>query len=295
MALRKITTFPLHKPFEQQDAATSLSEIGLRVVANLFSDSPRVVGSAAMIGGLLAVTARHVVEDLPRTALPNGVAEIGTTLSLLQIVPGPDYVVWEVIDAIEDPVSDIMLLRTSVRPHISNPSIPLNLRRPGVNPFPPMIGDTVAAFGYRHSTIHVSRNIEGGTHIEFNDEPMVSVGLVREIHGTRRDNRLPFPCYQVSARFDAGMSGGPVFDECGNLCGLVCSNIAGSHLDGEPISYVTTLWPLFRILVDFDRGLSIPPGARYPVLELARSGQIHVPDWPRLERWFLEQVSGIQK
>ena len=40
---------------------------------------------------------------------------------------------------------------------------------------------------------------------------------------------LPFPCYHVGARFDAGMSGGPVFDEYGSLCGLVCASL-GSGL-----------------------------------------------------------------
>ena len=62
-------------------------------------------------------------------------------------------------------------------------------------------------------------------HIAVNDEFMSSVGVVREIHDWRRDKvNLPFPCYRVGARFDAGMSGGPVFDEYGSLCGLVCAS-----------------------------------------------------------------------
>ena len=106
------------------------------------------------------------------------------------------------------------------------------------------------------------KNSEGGIHIELNDEPMASVGVVREVFKWQRDySHLRWPCYQVSARFDGGMSGGPVFDETGCLCGIVCSNVAGSHIDNEPLSYVTTLWPLFRLILSQDRGDKYPRGA----------------------------------
>jgi hypothetical protein len=78
---------------------------------------------------------------------------------------------------------------------------------------------------------------------------MVSTGTIRKIYSWTRDSFfMPFPCYQVSARFDAGMSGGPVFDESGAICGLVCSgHKPADDEDGEPISYASTLWPLFQL------------------------------------------------
>lgn len=165
---------------------------------------------------------------------------------------------------------------------------------PIVNPFAPLVGERIAAFGYKDAVVKPSRNSNGGNHLEVNDDPMTSVGLVREIFEWRRDGLLNFPCYQVSSRFARGMSGGPVFDETGSLCGLVCSNIEGSHLDGEPVSYVTTLWPIFRLIVSGDRGDRFPRGVRYPAIELARGGQIRVTDLPRLERWFASHVKGEQ-
>ena len=115
------------------------------------------------------------------------------------------------------------------------------------------------------------------------DELMASVGVVREVFATHRDQvQLPFPCYQVSTRFDAGMSGGPVFDETSALCGLVCSSVAGSHIDAEPISYVTTLWPMFHTTISGDRGDAYPRGVTYPVFELARDNIIAVVDYPEL-------------
>jgi hypothetical protein len=77
-----------------------------------------------------------------------------------------------------------------------------------------------------------------------------------------------------------------VFDETGALCGIVCANVQGSHLEGEPISYVSTLWPLFRLIISANRKGVIPKDVQYPAIELARGGQIRVADLPRLEAWF---------
>ena len=72
--------------------------------------------------------------------------------------------------------------------------------------------------------------------------------------------------------------------------GLVCANVDRSHESGEPISYVTTLWPLFTLMVDGDRGDDYPRGVWYQAIELARDGQIHVSDRPRLLQWFKTHV-----
>ena len=77
-----------------------------------------------------------------------------------------------------------------------------------------------------------------------------------------------------------------MFDEYGSLCGLVCANVDGSHQSGESISFVTTLWPLFTLIVDGDRGDNYPRDVRYPAIELARDGQIHVADRSKLIDWF---------
>ena len=41
---------------------------------------------------------------------------------------------------------------------------------------------------------------------------------------------LAFPCYEINARFDPGMSGGLVVDELGAVCGLVCSTLPASQI-----------------------------------------------------------------
>jgi hypothetical protein len=290
VALPKLSKFPLGNPFEEQDATTPFSEVGLRLVANFYSETPVVIGSATVMCGHLLVTAKHVFNDILLRTRAATALEVDASISAVQILPNAEYVIWDVIDGTADPISDLALLRLSANPGRSHPDSPYYWKQPRINPFSPDVGETVAAFGYANSTIKVSKNDAGGNHIDLRDKPIVAVGQVREIFEMRRDQRLPFPCYQVSARFDGGMSGGPVFDETGSLCGLVCSNLEGSHLDGEPVSYVTTLWPLFRLTVGFDQSASYLLGDAYPAIELVRNGIIHVSDVDRLERWFSEHI-----
>lgn len=284
--------FPLHKPFERQDPTTALSEIALRLVVNFYSDAPEVVGTATVMCHHLLVTAKHVFRGIwdsePITAEPR--VTIDKHVVALQVLPGREYAVWNVTEGIADPASDIALLRLGSDPAGSSNNCH-RWKQPYINPFAPEVGERVAAFGYRHGRVRVSNNAQGSHHVDLDDEPITSVGVIRQIFEWGRDRvMLPFPCYRVSARFDGGMSGGPVFDETGCMCGIVCNNLDGSHLDGEPVSHVTTLWPLFRLIVDADRGAGYPRGIRYPALELARGGQISVLDLPRLEEWFAENI-----
>jgi hypothetical protein len=288
----RLSTFPLHKPFECQGADTPLSEFGLRLVADFYTDQPRMLGSAIVIAGYLVSTARHVLSDLivdPNR--PDKLVFGDHHLVAVQILPGPEYIFWDVDSVLFDLGTDLALLHLGPNPGRSHPEKPVVWAQPRINPFAPAIGERVAAFGYRKSNIDISPNDRGGNHIQINDEPMVSVGVVREIHEFRRDSMLPFPCYQVSARFDAGMSGGPVFEETGALCGIVCSNVEGSHLDGEPVSYVSSLWPLFRLSMNFNRGDGWPRDVPYYGIELARAGLVVVPELHRLNQFFAENIT----
>ena len=128
----------------------------------------------------------------------------------------------------------------------------------------------MSGFGF-HSGAGSVRIDEAGTrHIEVNAIGSATVGEVIEIHAEMRDSgRLQFPCYRVNARFDGGMSGGPVFSDRGRVCGIVCSSLPPSQEGEEHVSYVATLWPAMAIPVHVD-----PSGAEidqpYPLLRLAQ-------------------------
>ena len=205
----RISTFPLHKLFEQLDPTTSFSEMALRLVANLFTDEPVILGTATMLCGNLSATAKHVFDEIRSADPRTSEMTIDRHIAAIQLLPGPEYIVWDVVGATADPATDSALLHLGKNPGRSDPDRPQEWRCPPINPFAPDIGERVAAFGYRKSVATASKNSEGGVHIDLNDEPMASVGVVREVFEWQRDSfYMRWPCYQVSASFDGGMSGG---------------------------------------------------------------------------------------
>lgn len=72
-----------------------------------------------------------------------------------------------------------------------------------------VFGQKVLAFGYRESRITATEGTDGTHHIVLNDVGTTSIGQVGQIFTERRDSSmLTFPCFEVYARFAAGMSGG---------------------------------------------------------------------------------------
>jgi hypothetical protein len=94
---------------------------------------------------------------------------------------------------------------------------------------------------------------------------------------------LPFPCFEVEARFDPGMSGGMVLDEQGALCGLICASLHTDDPNAPPISYVASLWPMLKTVISVDRGDRFPRGVSYPVIDLAIDGLVAVNDLDQLD------------
>jgi hypothetical protein len=129
----RISKFPLHKPFERLDPTTQLSEVALRLVENIHSDDPVIFGTATVLCGNLAVTAKHVFEE-SRTVDPSTPSvTINKHLSAVQVLPRPEYIVWYV-------AADIALLRLSMNPGRSDPDKPYEWRQSYVNPFAPEVG-----------------------------------------------------------------------------------------------------------------------------------------------------------
>ena len=217
----RLSTFPVDKPFERLEPDAPISEFVFRLVVDLYSGDPVVVGSATLFCGHLLLTVKHVVtarqvldgSQHVNSASPEVTTLVERGLTAVQVLPGPEYVFWDVVSAIAHPVSDLALLRVSSNPRRSDPESPLRRTAPVVSAFAPPVGERVTAFGYRRNRARASENSGGGRHIDIDGELMWSVGIVRGIYEWRRDDSmLPFPCYHVSARFDSEMSGGPVFD-----------------------------------------------------------------------------------
>ena len=189
-------------------------------------------------------------------------------LWLVQVKPGPEYIIWQAISFWICPYSDLAIIYTS----------PYNSEAVELKPIPclkmqlapPSIGERVVGFGfYSSDTSGVFLNDGGGRHIEIEGVGAATVGHVKDVHQIKRDSaRLTFPCYQVDARFDGGMSGGPVLNDDGELCGVICSSLPPLTDDEEHVSYIATLWPAMAIALNVNIKTGKLDLDYYPLLNL---------------------------
>ena len=265
--------------FRDAPAGGQIEEVALRVVVELPNWELHIIGTATLIGTHLALTAKHVLADALKwckTESASGKIEVdGGQVQLLQVLPGPIYRFWSVKSAWITS-SDIAILHLALD-RTSDPDMVVAWRCPGLRATPPPSGERVIAFGYRQSTVNVTKSGDGQDHIVIDDKPTTSAGVVGQIFEVQRDsNMLNFPCFEVHAQFAHGMSGGLVIDQEGRLCGLVCAGLKVIDDDQPPLSYAATLWPFLTTMISGDRGDAYPRGVTYPAIDLALSGIINV-------------------
>ena len=225
------------------------------------------MGTATVIAPHLAITCKHVVEDHFRSyRLRDGANEANFFLSATMVMASGQVAFDLLVKAVTlSPHTDVAFL------HLGGLPEPLPFAEwalPVVDLFPPVVGSVVHAVGYHSARAEVDH---ARREIRVHREVAISEGVVVDIHEERRDGRLNFPCFQTDARFDGGMSGGPVFNDQGALCGIISSNLPPSS-DGEPhVSYVATLWPIAGTIIDFGR---VDTTRGEPVLALMVDGVI---------------------
>jgi hypothetical protein len=240
-------------------------------------------GSGVFVADRLIMTARHVVQwywdtysnSRVRMDRPGKkVADFGMFAVQAQ-GNSAEPALWAATKVAVCPYSDLALM--SVVPvngsaKAQPPLVPLRL-----NILPPMKGEEIAAFGYASTSVAA----ESGQQVNFQLNPSTSIGIVTDVFPEKRDSSLlSFPSYQVEAHFIDGMSGGPIFNQAGGLCGLICSG--GSGDEDVPMANGVVLWPMVGIRIDhhIPSVISEPP---YTILELARAGLMDVSDWQYVE------------
>lgn len=130
---------------------------------------------------------------------------------------------------------------------------------------PPGVGEPIFAFGYPGST-----SLHGGN-LQVRANGHTSVGRVLDVYPRGRDRVLaPFPCFRTNARFDDAMSGGPVFNREGQLCGLISANMPPTDEGEDHSSLVTLIWPLMAFEIDVP-WRTHPELKRYRLLDFFRS------------------------
>jgi len=241
-----------------------------------------VSGTAFVVGQGYAVTAYHVIEDLiARFASTRAAIEthdldfdLVTFLSLdknTRVLPMRVLRVWRA-----EPL-DLALLALEVP---SDWPDDYRWKVPSLSLLPPRCGEGVVGFGFANCEL-IRR--EGELSIA-DLHPRSATGRVIEIHHEIRDRaRLPFPCFRTNARYDGGMSGGPVISLItGDVCGAICSSLPAITADEEHVSYASTLWPLVGTIIDRDPMRLTGNSERVPVMQLFESKQLYTRDIHRV-------------
>ncbi len=243
-------------------------------------DQALASGTACVIGPELALTAKHVVADyIDRFGIersPGG----GTAASfqvLLHQQVGAEEFLWTVDKIWLCALTDAAVLHLCPHPQADNRTRP-PWRKWKLSLFPPPPGTPIAAFGYHETSAEIRSNDD----VIWRVRASTATGQVVRIHRLRRDSAmLRFPVFQLDARFDPSMSGGPVVSNItGELCGLIVSSLPpepGVPM-AEHISYAAALWPVMGTMIDKVKS----PRDQFPLLRLAEDEVIHAPDWRRI-------------
>ena len=148
------------------------------------------------------------------------------------------------------------------------PVMPLS---PGV----PDVGAEVIGLGYNAISTEIGDTADDHITVHLDRRLHATRGTVQEVYPIRRDRIvLPFPSFQVDARFDRGMSGGPVSSvRSGGVCGVVTSAYPSEREGTRPTGFCALLAPLFELEFTFSSGDGFPGGKR-TLWDLAVMGKL---------------------
>jgi hypothetical protein len=246
--------------FRELELSTLYSNIVPVVVITTEPRTIICVGTAFCIGSRgLWVTARHVLEgrggayDIQKRHPRSYIAILWVGSGIGQDIPELLGGVIPVQFMVRHPASgsDLALLGAR-RPNVEFPAIQLTARLP-VETVP------VLGLGYPNFTVAVDDNDV----IHVDNKLHASSGEVLQLYPNGRDTfvdldgnftgKLPAPCYETSARFDGGMSGGPVLDPTNSICGVIATGLERDDRDiASDTSFVSAMPYLFMMKVPYD-------------------------------------------
>jgi hypothetical protein len=165
--------------------------------------------------------------------------------------------------------SDICIIKLLLPVHAKNKQL---LHVPGfpLSPGIPEENEECFGLGY-HSGLWRSRTekVEQRT-LQVTQTFSAARGYVEEIYFPQRDAAvLPFPSFRTSARFEAGMSGGPVIGKRGTVVGVITTGMA--HVDaGSYIGHASLIGP--ALLIPIECQIKQAPPRRHLFFEYACAG-----------------------
>ena len=232
----------MNERFDSTPLTEAITEFALALTTET-AEGWQPIGTAIAIAPQLILTAKHVVDGIWKPHhLRREDKRSDSALVAFQVLPGATGALWYAKNAYFSPHSDLVLL--DVFPYSESASS-YRWRKVVMSFAPPRVGQVVLGFGYRGGRIQPNSDHRAG--LRWDANPRTTQGRVVAIHQAGRDRGFcNFPCFEMSARTEPGMSGGPLFDEHGRLCALVCGG-GLDRQDGTAIRYGTLLWPLLLL------------------------------------------------
>ena len=264
--------------FKHTGLESPITEFALGIMAHK-NEHYYASGTAIVIGPRLAITAQHVIDDFFERFDGNELSgPSNSDLQVFQILnTGKSGLIWNITRLWRCGYTDIAVLHLTPTTQTTQKALKYHWRFPKLDLIPPKVGKRIAAFGYSNPNIDTNDNP-----IAWTVYPRTSIGEVLEVYHQKRDScKAPYPCFHTNARYDGAMSGGPVFNDRGHLCGIICSTYPPFNNTDEHASYVTSLWPLMGMKINVNRE-GYPKNVEYPMLELARDGIIHTEGWEQV-------------
>ena len=228
--------------FESTPATEVITEFALALTTQ-DSEGWKPLGTAVFISQHLLLTAKHVVEGIWK---PHHLHRSGklsdSALIAYQVLPGAVGALWHAKHAYFSTHTDLVLL--DIFPY-SESAPSYRPRKLEINFAPPCVGEDVLGFGYMGG--HIQASSDSQADLTWHANPRTTAGTIAALHHERRDRGFcKYPCFEMTAHTEPGMSGGPLFDERGRLCGLVYGG-GLARKDGTSIRYGTLLWPLLLL------------------------------------------------
>jgi Trypsin-like peptidase domain len=213
-----------------------------------YNGSRFACGTAFFLAWGVALTAWHNIKplieevggNLDTTRPRGGGHRTNVQIETIQFVNHLQFVEWRVLQVHQCRFSpDIAILR--LEPTHELP-LDLHVLRATIDPTPPTVGERVTAFGYAASEIGIRDAPEG--FVPLGHDPRQSAGETLHVYREFRDRgMLNFPCFAVDADFSHGMSGGPIVNARGYVCGIVSAGGFDPEV-GREVSYGASLLPI---------------------------------------------------
>ena len=262
--------------------AHPLQQVAMPIVTRV-DDRLLPAGTGFMIGTNLLMTAAHVMKyaTQPRRRIMSSSGEFENLLECYALYvaderhgPNNEHYVGGPLPLGKAWISnDVDIALCSVRRPIDiRTGKPLDIPNVALTASIPRIGERIWGFGYHAIEGRVDEQLDNKEFkIVYQHDTAVSTGHILETHIQYRDRGLlRFPCFRTSARFVHGMSGGPIFNSAGAVCGVITS---GSSFEDD--SYGSLLWAAFGCRVEA-QGPTHDSIESLSLLELAQRGHVTV-------------------